>query len=224
MTMPQMDTREDRPPYVQFMKMAVEDREASIKAGCHMTKDVDFAIITPVGTKDRIPRNVGEWFAQLAEQVKHGRFSPLWLDGYRKSYELWKQGLEIPLNGTPIRTWPVLSPAQIANLTELRVLTVEDLARANEETLGRIGMGAVALKQRAVDWLRAANDTGKIAQELAAMRQEMADMRQRSEALATRNSVLEQEIRQLRPTPEPPTAASLSREKRLAPSGEVTED
>lgn len=50
--------------------------------------------------------------------------------------------------GTDIRNWPVVSPAQIKNLFELHVHTIEDLAAANEEVISGIGMGGRMLKQK----------------------------------------------------------------------------
>lgn len=213
------EAKEDRPPLVRFEKMPVEDRDASIKAGCYMTKDIDFAIVTPMGTRDVIPRQVSDWFPYLTELVKQGRFRSDWLAAYKEAYELWKKGEEIPLKGTPIKTWPVLSPAQRENCIKLYVLTVEDLAQANEETLTRLGMGAVALKQRAVDWIKNASDPGKISQEVAAMRAEMADIRQRNDALNERNNALEQELKLYKPVAPPP---QVKMEKRLV-EGELVE-
>ena len=67
-----MQVAEARPPYVTFEAVAVEDRAASIEAGYYKTRDVDFAFITPQGSKDRIERNVKDWFEQLEQQCQQG--------------------------------------------------------------------------------------------------------------------------------------------------------
>ena len=77
-------------------------------------------------------------------------------------YERWKNGQEMPLNGTPIKTWSAISPAQIKNLIAIGILTVEDLANVNGEGLTRIGMGGQNLKKMATNWLETAADHGPV--------------------------------------------------------------
>lgn len=181
---------EDRPPYVTFEKRAEENRQATIEQGHFVATDVDYALITPMGSKDRIERPVKDWFAKLEQDVTEGRFPRQWLDGFRVGYKAWAEGQEAPVNGTAVENWPAASPAQIKTLRGLNVRTVEDLANANEETLGRIGMGGRALKQRAVDWLAASGNTGKISEEMTALRV-------KNEALEARNKTLEDQLREL---------------------------
>lgn len=185
-----MQAAEDRPPYVSFETKSIEDRAASIEAGLYKTRDVDFAHVTPQGSKDRIERNVAEWFEALESQVAQGRFKREWLTGFRESYKAWKDGRELPLKGTPILTWPVLSPSQVKSVLDAHVRTVEDLAAANEETIARIGMGGRALKDKAVSWLSAASGNGKVTEELAALRV-------KNEAAEARNIALEKQVKEL---------------------------
>lgn len=163
---------QERPPYVMFERVAIEDREASVEAGHYVAMNVDMAFITPAGSKDRIERRVSDWFAYLAQEVDNNRFPRAWLQEFKAAYEAWKEGKEIPVNGTPIVAWPVASPAQVKMLTEMHILTVEDLAAANEEAVGRLGMGGRALKDRAVLWLSSSEDKGKLVEELNALRLE----------------------------------------------------
>lgn len=191
--------QEERPPYVRFEQRPEEDRNASIRAGRQVTVDVDYAIVTPQGSKDMIPRRVDEWFTYLDSQVKQDRLNPTWLVSWREGYKLWKQGLEIPLEGTPIKTWPVLSPSQILTLQSLSILTVEDLAAANDESLSRIGMGAAQLKQRAQDWLKNASGPGKFNSEVSALRSENAGLKLRLESVEPKIAALEAQLQLLRP-------------------------
>lgn len=174
--------REDRPSYVEFVREAVEDRKASMESGHYMTKDVDFAVITPVGSKDRIPREVTAWFLSLEESSKTARIPMEWVGQYRRMYEAWKEGQEIPVNGTPIKGWPVLSPAQQANLVSSDIRTVEDLAQINEESQRRIGMGALEFRDKAISWLKASKGTGKIVQEMSALQIENSALRAKVES------------------------------------------
>lgn len=154
-------------PWVMFERRDVEDRNASLEAGHYVTRDIDYALITPHGSRDQIERVVAEWFPMLEQQVREQRFDPAWLRAYKAAYAEWKEGKEIPVEGTSILNWPVLSPAQIRLLTTNKVLTVEVLAQANEETLARLGMGARKLKQLAVDYLASAEGPGKVASRMS---------------------------------------------------------
>lgn len=178
-----MQAAEARPPYVTFEVRPVEDRNATLEAGHYVAKDVTYALITPQGSKDRFEREVDDWFVNLQQQVQEGRFDPTWLQRYRDTYKMWKEGQEAPLTGSPVTNWPVLSPSQVKMLQGANVRTIEDMAAANEETLGRLGMGARALKQKAVDWLASANDVGKLAEEVNALRVANADLAARNDKL-----------------------------------------
>lgn len=176
---------EERPPYVRFEVRAEEDRQASIEAGHYVGKDVNYVLITPMGSKDCIERQAEEWFAKLKQDVSEGRCPREWLSGFEAAYKDWKDGREAPVTGTPITDWPPASPSQVKTLLSLHVRTVEDLAVANEEVLARVGMGGRALKQRAVEWLASASSTGKASEQVAALKAENDDLRDRNERLET---------------------------------------
>jgi len=167
-----MQVKEDRPSYVRFEKRAIEDRTKSIANGHYTTVDQDFAVITPHGTSDEIPRVVKDWFGYLDEQARANRVPIKFVEYYKECYERWKKGEEAPLNGIPIKEWPPLSPSERANLIAIRVYTVEDLANANEDTLRQIGMGGRAMQQKAENWLKSATDQGKLAEEMSALQVE----------------------------------------------------
>ena len=161
---------EERPPYVIFQVRAEEDRQASKDAGHYVTKDVNYAIITPQGSKDRVERIADDWLAYLQEQVDQGRFKPEWLHRFKEGYAAWKAGQEIPENGIAIRNWPVLSPSQIDALLYANIRTVEDLAIANEEAISRLGMGGRSLQYKAREWLAAAAGSGKQVEEITSLK------------------------------------------------------
>jgi hypothetical protein len=185
---------EDRPPYVRFETRALEDRSASIESGAYVAKDVDFALITPVGSKDTIERNVSEWFEQLSLQVQQERFKQEWLLRYKESYSAWKAGQAVPLHGHAVVNWPGVSPAQLKTLQAAHVLTVEDLAAANEETIARLGMGGRALKQRAEAWLKSVVDVGAVAEQSAALAVANAELTKQNKDLTARVAQLEAQL------------------------------
>ena len=189
-----MQAAEARPPYVSFEVRPVEDRAASIEAGHYKTRDEDFAVITPQGSKDRTERVAKEWFAQMEEQVQQQRMPGDWLRQFKGAFAMWKEGKELPLNGTPILTWPVLSPSQVRSCIDAQVRTVEDLAAANEETIGRIGMGGRSLKDKAVAWLDTAKTSGKVTEEMAALRTSLAEANTRNDKLQEQITALAKQV------------------------------
>lgn len=181
---------EPKPAYVSFEVRAVEDRTASIEGGAYATKDVIFAIITPAGTRDRIEKVATEWIENLEEGVRQERIPHSWLEAYRHAYKTFETSRENPEFGHSITNWPAVSPAQSKALLDANLRTVEELADANEEALGRIGMGARALKAKAQAWLDAAGDTGKTAAELAALRE-------KNEVLEARDKERDEEFKKM---------------------------
>lgn len=179
-----IEIQKPRPPYVSFELRAVEDRAATVESGHYVAKDVAYAIVTPAGSRDRIEKIAEEWLRDMGEQVKQERLPVEWYQHYKTLYAAWKEGREAPESGTAIRNWPVVSPAQIEVLLNLRIRTVEDLAVANEEAIARMGMGGRTLKQKAIDWLASAANVGKGVEAAAALR--------------AKNEALEQEIAMLR--------------------------
>lgn len=181
---------EARPPFVQFERQLVEDRDASIAAGSYRERPVDTALVTPIGSKDRYPFEVQAWFKNLADEVAAGRFNAEWLTKYRNQYRAFCDGEEIPEDGMPLRSWPQISKGQIAACISANLRTVEDLAAANEEAINRLGMGGRALKQAARAWLDAARGQGATAAQINALQTE-------KEALSARNAALEARIARL---------------------------
>lgn len=178
-----MHQPEVRPPYVQFERRPIEDRDASIKAGRIVCKDVDFVQITPIGSRDVIDKTIPDWFEGLDTQANGGRIPAAWVSQYKAAYKAWQDGQEIPVNGTPIRGWGLISPAMQENCTRANVRTVEDLAQANEESLWRIGMGALDLKNKAIQWIKAQTGPGKLVKENEDLKAKVAAQDVRLETL-----------------------------------------
>lgn len=168
--------RKDRPAYVRFERVAVEDKAASLAAGRYVAKDVDMAYITPPYSRDIIPKRVTDWFEQLKSQVAADRMPAEWAQQYRRSYEAWKNGQELPLKGTPIKGWGVISPAQQETLIRMNILTVEDLRDVNDEGMRHIGLGGLELKNKANAWLSQMDDKGGITLKMAALEQRNAEL------------------------------------------------
>jgi hypothetical protein len=177
-------------PYVRFERIAVEDAAATRESGHYVAKDVDMANVTPPYSKDVMKYKVLNWLEQLKVDAMNARIPPEWVEKYKSSYEAWKRGQELPLDGFPIKGWGICSPAQQETLIKLHILTVEQLAAANDEGLRRIGMGAVDLRNKAQAWLKQLDKAGKPAIEIAALKRE-------NDSLKASVSTLENRIEEL---------------------------
>ena len=175
--------RSDRPAIVRFERKTVEDKPASLLAKRYVAKDVDYALVTPPYSKDVIPLKIEQWKANMKQDLAAGRIPPDWVKAYEESYEKWLNGQEMPPNGTAIRGWGVISPAQQENLIRINILTVEDLAAANDEGKRRIGMGALELITKAQTWLKQMTDAGGVTIELAQVKTENANLKAELEGL-----------------------------------------
>ena len=179
-----MHIQQARPPHVVYERRAEEDRTASIEQGRYVSRDVDYAIVTPAGSKDRVERVVADWFLMLAGEVKAERWPQAWLDQLRAGYDSWTRGQTPPESGTPLSTWPALSPAQVKNWAQVGLRTIEELAEANEEALSAYGMGARDMKARAGLFLEnAKSDSGPLVAKLRAAEELIASMEVRMKSM-----------------------------------------
>jgi hypothetical protein len=190
MSVGELEAREERPPYVRFERRGIEDKQASLKAGHYVARDVDYALITPPYSRDRVDIKVDNWFKNEEKNVKSGHTPIEWLERWKKGYEAWKQGEEMEPDGTPIKGWGALSPAQEKMVLHSGIRTIEDLASCNDEGLRRLGLGGRDLVTKARAWLQSANDHGKVALQNAALVKE-------NEQLKTTVASLEEKVDRL---------------------------
>lgn len=183
--------RKERPAYVRFERVAVEDKAASIREGRYVSKDVDFALVTPAYSKDCVEHKIDRWLLNLEKNVRDGRTPKEWADKWKESYKLWKNGQEAPPIGTPIRGWGIISPAQQEMVIHCNCLTVEDLAATNDEGKRRLGMGATELINKAKAWLASMKDHGAVAIQVAALQQENAVLKESKDSMQKRMDALE---------------------------------
>lgn len=185
---------EPRPPYVSFETRSVEDRQASIDAGRMIYKDVDFALITPQGSKDRFERIASEWLAHIEVESRQDRFDPRWVDLFKRNYQNFLDNKEPEVDGTSLKDWPSVTPAQIKNFHAINVRSVEDIANANEETIMRMGMGARELQNRARNWIKASEGPGKLAEQISSLQVENEGLKHRNSELTTQIAQLSQRL------------------------------
>lgn len=166
--------RKERAPYVRYEKFAVDDPQATLAAGHYVARDVDFALVTPPYTRDVFKQEAKDFLENMRIEASAGRIPQEWYENYQKGYAAWKKGEEIPLNGIPIKGWLMASPAQQQACIQANILTVEDLANANDEGVKRLGLGGLQLKNMAQSALAATKDVGKVVLENTAMKNQIA--------------------------------------------------
>lgn len=147
-------------PHVVFFRDAEEDRDASIKAGHYVAKDVDMVKVTARGTKDNVIKKTADWFEGLSGLLAGNRISQAVFENYKEAYASFQKGEEIPEKGLAIRLWTGANPAQVKSLVAMNVFTVEQLAASNEQVIAGLGLHGRLLHQRAQAYLKQASDVG----------------------------------------------------------------
>jgi len=180
----------ERPPFLRFHDMSVEDRAATIEAGHLVLKSQHMVTVRQIGSKDGPEFIVEPWLKQQDDMAALGKLPREWAASYRKQYEAWRAGMEGPVNGFPIREWAAVNRAMAESMFAVGISSVEDLAAANEETLARIGMGARLWQQKARAWLETKSG-GISPEDITAMRAEIGNKDERIKALEARLAALE---------------------------------
>lgn len=157
-----------RPPYVRFEEREMGlNAEATAAAGRPIPKVVIMACITNAGSKDCFEKIADEWIQDKHKQALSGLFPLEWVTLFRAQFEAFKQGHELPREGTPIKTWAMCSREAATRLIAGGITTVEDLAEFPDSNLNVIGMDGRYLRDMARGWINEAKDKGANAKALA---------------------------------------------------------
>mgnify|MGYP001613098773 CR=1 FL=1 len=193
------NTTKQLPPLIEFSRLPVEDVNASKKAGHYVAKDVDYVTVTTRNGKgDGVIWKYDTFKANWEREANANRIPRQWLERAIANYERWNSGQDVPLDGTAILGWGIISPAQQQMLIHLNVKTIEHLAQANDELRTRIGMGALDLQRKAQAWLSQLREKGPSTMEIASLKQ-TNDIQ--SGQIATLTKQVEALVAQLRMAP-----------------------
>lgn len=140
-------------PFVAFSTVTREDPKRTKEDGVMRFMDVDYATVTSPGGKSNTIFKADAFWKWADQEMQLGRCKPDWVGLWKSNYERYKAGQEVPVDGTPIRGWKLISGAQQEELIRFNILTVESLATLSDEGIRNIGMGAVDLKRRAKAWI-----------------------------------------------------------------------
>lgn len=97
---------------VRFWYQPVEDKEATLREGRYVAKEVVYIEARAIG-------KVNSLFSRKA--------TPRDLDRFKERYERWLSDQESPSEGTPIDEWPSITRAQAAEFKYRGINTVEDI-------------------------------------------------------------------------------------------------
>lgn len=161
-------SEEDKKLLVKFYVKPRPDNAESLKAGRPIFKDVEYIDI-------KIPGDRTGGVARPASHADKQRF--------RAHYEAFKSRIEMPLSGTPLIEWPLVSRSLAEELAFHNVKTVEHLSTMSDTHSGKF-MGLNALKAKALKWLEQAGEEAKVHE----LQQELLE---RDERIATQGAQLE---------------------------------
>ncbi|OWT62019.1 hypothetical protein [Candidimonas nitroreducens] len=184
-------------PHVRFESRPEEDRAASIEAGRKIYKDVDWVVITPVGGRDVVENRATLWLANIRDRAQVGQYDAEWVEHFQRMYDMYKQGKELPEDGTALRMCTTLfTPAEIENCLSAGIRTLEQLASINEEGMGRLHMMGRALKLRAQEAITLGEGRGD-AMKVEALTLENAQLKDKVGELTEKVSALSEIVTEL---------------------------
>jgi hypothetical protein len=185
---------QDKRLYVQFFVEAVQNNFKSLQEGRPIFDEVRMVRVMTPGSRDIMVNKATIQYQQR----------------FPKEWAAFLQGLDVPLEGTPIEEVPFLSVGQIAELKAINVRTLEGLAHM-PDNLAQQFMGNHALRQKALTYLQAAKDNApniKMQEELAKRDEELAELRKQ---LADISSQIKQgkAASEVKMTPQPQMVTAL---------------
>ena len=133
-------TKQDEKLLVKFYYKTVKDEAATAEQGRACFKEREYVDI-------RIPGTRGAGAARPATIRDKKRFE--------RHYQAFKQRVELPLEGTPLSEWPVVTRAHAEELAFAGVKTVEQLAGMADVVASGF-MGGQMFKAKANKWLEQA--------------------------------------------------------------------
>lgn len=190
-------------PHISFEQRDIEDRELTMASpdGMPKYKTVDYVVIRAPGSKDTVERVADEWLSSIKKASREQALNCYPMEAVQKiesGYKEWKETQVMPEFGTPIRMCLMYTPAEQKNILGAGVVTLEQMADANEMTMGAIPNGR-EMKRRAQLAIDKASES-KTAQTIDALQSEIEALK----ALLTDKGV---EIPEPKKRGRPPKAA-----------------
>lgn len=166
--------------FVKFRYEAVRNAARSEAEGVDQFDNVEMCEMFIPGSRD-------SFNTVVTDQIKRE---------YAAQYNAWKQGEERPVDGIPLSEWAELAarPDTVASLKALHIHTLEQLAEASDTAVTRLGMGAMALREKAKKTIESMSDSGvlrRTIEENETLKLKVKDQEEQIKELAERVKELE---------------------------------
>lgn len=125
---------------VKFEMVAKQDAAKSLEEGRAVFKDVEYVYIQVPGSRNGVARP-----ARPDDKLRFARH-----------YEAFKKRVDVPLEGTPLAEWPLMTRSLVEELAYLGIKTVEALANLSDTHVSQ-KMGLGNMKRQAQEWLEYAD-------------------------------------------------------------------
>jgi len=105
---------------------------------------------------------------------------------WARHWAAYQAGKELTLDGMPLEKWPLVDKNQIEHLKHFNIRSVEQLAKLSDTQLQAVGMGARALRDKAVVYLEEARGSAgisRVLQENRDLQNQLAAMRTQVDSL-----------------------------------------
>jgi hypothetical protein len=172
-----------RPPIVRFSRAAQFDAKQTEKNGRSTYIDVDMVKVTSPDGGVTLEKNVKQWFAEIEKKPEYMQWTPY----FKQMYRDWQEAHDVAsVEGTHLSNWPLLSPAQVENLLNAGVKTIEEASKMPDELAA--SLAAHYIRSKARYWLNAAEDIGAVSAKAASLEAENetlhADVLEKSKKIA----------------------------------------
>ena len=175
---------------ITFEVRDIEDRLESNKAGHYVGRDIDVACVTPVGGRHTHEQEVTPGLLASWKNSQEYRYR-------YDAYMAWKEGAEPPVNGSPLKNWPPISPAQLKQLNSRNIRSVEELAELPDDALPSFGPGTRIIRDKAREWIKSSSDIGKVVAEIEILKSKLESVEEDNRKLQAANSDLTETVKQL---------------------------
>ena len=202
---------EDDPPSIRFVNDTVEDRAKSISTGRYYHAPCIKVFVRAKGDqKSEVPyiaeKTVGDkvtspWMLHLQHRLHHGQISDRYYEYCKESLDHFKANEELPIDGTPVKTWNGADQAMIRNAIDLGLRTVEDVAKMDESTMQALGMGARAMKTRAETFVSTGGNASRAEGQIVDLKAKLELSDRRASEQAEQMSALARKLADLENAP-----------------------
>jgi hypothetical protein len=155
-----------------FFVEPVPDEKKTEEAGCVRMRELECVRIVVAGDMLNVATS------PVTEEIKQ-RFAT--------QYDAWKaKRQEMHIEGTPLRSWPLIPAIRLAEFTSLNIHSVENLAAVSDSNIHKLADGRI-WREKAKAWLESAKDHGaaaKYAAENERLRESIDELKKQVAELA----------------------------------------